>query len=300
MDINLALKDVINYIEENVCDTIDYEKAAKIVGTSVFHFQRIFSFLTGIPVSEYIRRRKMTLAAFDLQQSDVKIIDIALKYGYETHSSFTRAFQQFHGVTPASVRSKGIDIQAYPPIQLNIAIRGTEAIKFRVEKTEPYKLFGREDIVVPMDHQYALDFIKKYGIRVVEEGIHDSINRAAGFPAGDGYPFHLLHGIYFKNSDDTTRFMYGWELPKDGVPEFFTVVDVPETTWAVFAYYGEHMESLPKIWTYIYSSWLPTSGYKTEDNIIIEKEAWLEKRQEKFYAEVWIPLKKNDLEAKIV
>jgi len=247
MDINLALNDVINYIEENIYGTIDYERAAQMVGTSVFHFQRIFSFLTGIPISEYIRRRKMTLAAFDLQNSNAKIIDIALKYGYETHSSFTRTFQQFHGTTPASVRSKGVNIQVYPPIQLKIAIRGADAIKFRVETTEAYKLFGQDDIIVPMDHKYALDFIKDYGKRVIEDGTHDSINISAGFPVGNGHPFHLLHGIYFKDRDGATRFMYGWEVPKEGVNESFTVVAVPETTWAIFTYCGEHMESLPKI-----------------------------------------------------
>lgn len=293
MDINLAFHDVINYIEENIYGTIDYQKAAQRVGTSVFHFQRIFSFLTGIPISEYIRRRKMTLAAFDLQKSNAKVIDIALKYGYETHSSFTRAFQQFHGVTPASVRSKGVNIQVYPPMHLKIAITGADAIKFRVEKSESYKVFGKKDIVIPMDHKYALHFIKDYGKKVLEDGTHDSINIAAGFPVGKGYPFHLLYGIYFKDRDETYRFMYGWVLPKEGVDESFTVLDIPETTWAVFTYYGEHMESLPKIWTYIYSSWLPTSGYKIEDSIIIEKETWIGVRQDEFCAEVWIPLKKK-------
>jgi AraC family transcriptional regulator len=91
--------------------------------------------------------------------------------------------------------------------------------------------------MVPMDHDYALDFIRNYGKKVVENGSHDSVNIAAGFPVGNGYPFHLLHGIYFKDKDGTTRFMYGWELPKGGVPEIFTVVDVPEMTRAVFTYH---------------------------------------------------------------
>lgn len=142
-----------------------------------------------------------------------------------------------------------------------------------------------------MEHLYALDFILDYGDKVVKNGIHDSTNIAAGFPVGDRHPFHLLHGIYFKDKDNATHFMYGWELPKNGVDESFTVVDVPKTTWAVFTYFGEHMESLPKIWTYIYSNWIHTSGYKTEDHIFIEKETWLDDRQESFCAEVWIPIK---------
>ena len=87
--------------------------------------------------------------------------------------------------------------------------------------------------------------------------------------------------------------MYGWELPEGGVDESFTVINVPKIKWAVFAYDGEHKESLPKIWTYIYSDWLYTSGYKIEDYIIVEKETWLDDKQEGFCAEVWIPLKEK-------
>lgn len=111
MDINMALDNVVNYIEENLCGDIDYEKVAKMLGTSVFHFQRMFSFLAGLPIAEYIRRRKMTLAAFDIQKSDDKIIDIAVKYGYESHSSFTSAFQIFHGITPTAARNEGDSIK---------------------------------------------------------------------------------------------------------------------------------------------------------------------------------------------
>jgi AraC family transcriptional regulator len=232
----------------------------------------------------------MTLAAFDLQKSKDKVIDIALKYGYESHSSFTRAFQQFHGITPTAVRMEGVCIQAYPPLSLNITINGKDAIKFRIEKTEPFELFGREDVIVPMEHKYALNFILSYSEKIVKNGIHISINLAAGFPVGENHSFHLLHGIYYKDDSDNTHFMYGWELPKNGVDDCFTVVDVPKTKWAVFTYHGEHMESLPKIWTYIYSNWLLTSGYKAEDHIIIEKEAWLDDKQESFCAEVWMPI----------
>lgn len=293
MDINIALDNVINYIEENICGDIDYERAAQMLSTSVFHFQRIFSFVTGLPIAEYIRRRKMTLAAFDIQKSDEKIINIAVKYGYESHSSFTRAFQLFHGITPTAARIEGASIHAYPPIRICITVKGIESIKFRIEKTDPYKLFGKEDIIVPMDHKYARDLLFSYGTDVVKDGSHDSVNIAAGFPVGDGHPFHLLHGIYFKDKYGANRFMYGWELPECGVDESFTIINVPKTTWAVFTYYGEHMESLPKIWTYIYTNWLYTSGYKTEDYIIVSKETWLDDKHESFCAEVWMPIKEK-------
>ncbi len=291
MDINTVFNDGIKTIEKNICDNINYEEIAKSMGISVFHFQRLFSLLTGVPIAEYIRCRRMTLAGFDIQKSDLKIIDIALKYRYESHSSFSRAFQLFHGATPSEVRNKGKEIRIFSPIYLNISIRGNDIIGFKIEKTEPYQLFGKDDTFVPMEHKYALDFIKNYGEMVVENGSHAAVNIAAGFPVGDSYPFHLLHGIYFKNKENKTHFMYGWEKPDHELEASFTVVDVPETTWAVFTYKGEHMEGLPKIWTYIYTSWLYASDYKIGDHIIIEKESWIDENQNVLRAEVWLPIK---------
>jgi AraC family transcriptional regulator len=291
MDINIVFNNVINYIDENICNDINYEEIAKMMGVSVFHFQRLFSFLTGISIAEYIRCRRMTLAGFDIQKSNDKIIDIALKYRYESHSSFSRAFQSFHGVTPSAVRDEGMSIMVYPPIYLNITIQGKDIIKFRIEKTEPYQLFGKDDIIVPMEHKFALDFIKNYGDMVVENGSHAAINMAAGYPVDDKHLFHLLHGIYFKDKEGKTHFMYGWEKPDHEMEECFTVIDVPKTTWAVFNYCGEHMEGLPKVWTYIYTSWLYSSGYNIEDHIIIEKESWNDDSRKVICAEVWLPIK---------
>ncbi len=291
MDISTVFNDAIKTIEDNICDDIKYEDLAKTMGVSVFHFQRLFSFLTGIPIAEYIRGRRMTLAGFDVQETNIKIIDIAIKYRYESHSSFSRAFQLFHGVTPSDVRKKGMGIKIYPPIYLNIAVRGNDIIGFKIDKTEPYQLFGKNDIIVPMEHKYAIDFIKNYGEMVVENGSHAAVNIAAGFPVGDNYPFHLLHGIFFKDCEERTHFMYGWEKPSQELEESFTVIDVPETTWAVFTYVGEHMEGLPKVWTYIYTNWLYTSGYKIGDQIIIEKESWMDEKENVLRAEVWLPIK---------
>lgn len=97
MNINTVFNDVINYVEENIYNEINYEELAKMMGVSVFHFQRLFSFIAEIPIGEYIRCRRMTLEGFDIQKSNEKIIDIALKYRYESHSSFSSSFQLFHG-----------------------------------------------------------------------------------------------------------------------------------------------------------------------------------------------------------
>jgi len=294
LDINQSLKKMISYIEENICNKIEYNVLAQMLGMSEFHFQRMFSFLAGMSISEYVRRRKMALAAFDLKKTDEKIIDIAAKYGYDSHSAFSRTFQRYHGITPSMARKENVDIQTFPPLSFSISIKGNDSIQFRTEKKESFKLFGKNDVIVPMEHKYALRFILDYGRNVVANGTHDSINIAAGFLIEANQPFHLLHGVYFKDNDENTHFMYGWELPDKGVDESFTIIDVPEATWAVFTYHGEHLESLPKIWTYLYTDWFFTSRYEVDNSIVIEKETWVDVKHIKFFAEVWIPISESN------
>lgn len=114
----------IDYIEDHLEDRVDYEKVAQIACCSVFLFQRMFSFLTDVSLSEYIRRRRMSLAAIELKNSDIKVIDLALKYGYESPEAFTRAFQTFHGISPALARRYGVDLKDYNRISFQITIKG--------------------------------------------------------------------------------------------------------------------------------------------------------------------------------
>lgn len=118
MDLLNMMNGALNYIEENLTHDIDPKEAARIALCSEYHFKRMFSFLAGIPPSEYIRRRRLTLAAFELNNSDIKIIDIAIKYGYSSPDSFTRAFQSLHGVTPSEAKSNGQPLKAYPRMTL--------------------------------------------------------------------------------------------------------------------------------------------------------------------------------------
>ena len=121
-----SMNKAIEYIESNLDDEISYEKASRIACCSVFHFQRMFSYIAGVPLSEYIRRRKMTLAAFDLQSTDDLIIDLSLKYGYESPTAFNRAFQGIHGISPSQARKTGTELKAYPKISFTISIKGEE------------------------------------------------------------------------------------------------------------------------------------------------------------------------------
>ena len=120
------LNGAMNYIEEHLTDEIDYEQLGKIACCSSYHFQRMFTYMAGIPLSEYIRRRKMSLAAVDLQSKDAKIIDVAIKYGYHSPTAFNRAFQSIHKVAPSFVKNEGVSIQAFPPLTFKMTIKGVE------------------------------------------------------------------------------------------------------------------------------------------------------------------------------
>lgn len=288
-------EEAIDYIDEHLADEIDYEIVAEKAKCSVYHFQRMFSFLVELPLSEYIRKRRMTLAAFELQNTDAKVIDIAMKYGYDSHSSFTRAFQVVQGVTPSKARMDGVCLTAYPKLSFQFKLGGVEAMKYNIKQTAPYKLFGLNPVRIDSwETQRFLD----YADAIIEDGTHDTINAAAGFPGPalemiksnnwDVRKLHLLQAIHFFDEAGNKHFMYGWECPEDGVDERFTILEIPATTWVVVtaALDGER-DSIKKSYDDLYANWFPASRYNQAPNRpIIEK-------YERDKCELWMPIEKK-------
>lgn len=139
----------LEYIEEHLTDEINYEELSKIADCSSYHYQRMFTYLAGIPLAEYIRRRKMSLAAVDLQNGNERIIDIAKKYGYNSPTAFNRAFQSFHGVTPSSMREKGTPVKSFSPIVFSIAVKGAHELDYRIETKKSFRILG---VSAPLDN----------------------------------------------------------------------------------------------------------------------------------------------------
>ena len=136
------LSAAIDYIENHLDGDISYDEAAKIACCSTFYFQRVFSYVAGVSLSEYIRRRKMTQAAFDLQRTGAKVIDIALKYGYASPTSFNRAFQSVHNITPAAARSIGNTFNAYPAIRFSVQVSGETAMSYHITQKQAMRMGG--------------------------------------------------------------------------------------------------------------------------------------------------------------
>ena len=143
MDLITELNQAIEYVEAHLEDDIDLEDIASITSYSPYHFQRIFNYISGIPLSEYIRRRRLSVATFDLQNGE-KVIDVAMKYGYVSADSFTRAFTKQHGITPSQCKSQTISMELYPPMNFELTVKGTNGLSCRIETKEAFSMFGMD------------------------------------------------------------------------------------------------------------------------------------------------------------
>jgi AraC family transcriptional regulator len=285
-----GMNQAISYIEDNLEGEISFYEAAKIALCSTYHFQRMFSFLLDLPLSEYIRRRRLTLAAFELQSSNIKIIDLALKYGYESPDSFTRAFVHLHGVTPTSARETGVTLKAFPRISFHISVKGDVEMNYRMETQAAFQLFGKAIVLRPEDDLYEV--LPAFGDEIWEDGTHNRINDIAENPHGS-----LLFGVYFDYKEDGSRsYMFAANKPEKEIPKEFTVVDIPSTTWVVFEESGSMPDqiAIQKIWKRVYSEWFPSSGYEQSQSPCIEKYFWLDASAISYRCEVWIPVVKNE------
>lgn len=283
MDWTLRLNSAINYIEENINDNIDMEKVAKIACCSTYHFQRMFAYMANVPLSEYIRRRRMSLAAVDLQNSDSKVIEISMKYGYDSPTAFNRAFKSIHGITPSQARENGTSLIAYPPISFQISIKGVSAMNYRIEKKESFRIVG---ISEPLEMEIEKNFEivpKMWG----NAAMNGTITKLAGLM--DGTLFGLL-GISSCNETNNWRYYIGVESSKTLEGELEELI-VPKATWAIFASEGSNL-SIQELEKRIVTEWLPTSGYEYGNAPDIE--VYLRADPDNAKYEVWIPVVKRE------
>lgn len=280
------LNTAINYIEDNILQQIDYNLVAKIACCSVYHFQRMFSFITGIPISEYIRRRRLTLAAFEIQSNAVKIIDIALKYGYESPESFTRAFKIVHGIKPSCVREKGVTLKAFPKMTLRLSIKGDVEMNYRIEEKDAFDVFGVETDVV---NDESSTTVPKFWLECREKGILGKIHEVINLEKDT-----MLHVATYNCDDEKHTYMICYNAPVEGVPKEFTILSIPKATWAVFSIdsldiMGNSTVEISSMWKRIFTEWFPTSDYELAPNTP-EFEMHFNQGNGKYLCEILIPI----------
>ena len=270
------LNRAVEYLEERLED-LKLEEAAKIACCSPYHFQRMFSLLAGTPLSEYIRRRKMSRAAADLQNGD-KIMDVALKYGYSSPTAFNRAFQTVHGLPPSAAKTPGTALKSYPPLRFAITVQGVEEMEYRIEKRDAFRIVG---VSAPLTKDIEENFqqVPQLWARAAADG---TIPRLAGLM--DGEPKGLL-GVCDGLESSRYYIAVASSAPAaEGLEEY----TVPAFTWAVFPGTGEGPASIQALERRVVAEWLPTSGYEYAEGPDVE--VYLGPGCTKF--EVWIPVVK--------
>lgn len=290
MEIIRNINNAIDYIEDNLDSDLNIDEIAKVAYTSRYHFQHLFHAVTGFTLTEYIRNRKLTLAAEELAVTDTKVIDIALRYGYDSPDAFTKAFQRLHKVTPSALRKGNVKIKAFPKLLLQISIKGEFEVNYKIVDKEPHKVFG-VDFETTLINDALYSEIPEFCEEIWENGTHLKINEFLGY-----HKMNLLHGIHFDFKENgNRRFMMGWEAPEKEIPNEYKVVDVPASTWAVFegkSNMGNKIK-IQDVWRQIYSEWFPSSGFEQVEGPCIEKYYWDDGTCNNYTCEVWIPIKRK-------
>jgi AraC family transcriptional regulator len=277
------LNKAIIYIEEHLTKEIDYEELGKIACCSAYHFQRMFAYMANVPLSEYIRRRKMSLAAVDLQGGDEKIIDIAQKYGYNSPTAFNRAFQTVHGIAPSLVKGGGVAVKSFPPLMFKIMVKGVEELNYRIEKKEAFRVVG---VSQPLHKEVEENFM------IVPQmwqdaAVNGTIQKLAGMMDS---PVMGVLGVSVCNDEEQWKYFIAVSssAPVDeGLEEYI----VPAFTWAIFPGEGACPQAIQELERRIVAEWLPTSGYEYDNGPDIEVYLNPDPQQAEF--EVWIPVTKR-------
>lgn len=276
MDWTARMNQVMDYVEMNLCGTIEEDEVARIAACSYSAFQTSFSQVTGISFSEYVRRRKLTCAAYDLQNTDEKIIDIAMKYGYESPDAFRVAFKSLHGVLPSAVRKNNVKLTFYCRLHFNIDIKGVEKMDYAIVEKEGFQVLGVRRITPYGGGTWAV---------VKNDGSNEKVKEISG----KFFDLGLCFGFLEDGSDD---YMCAIEWDGDEV-EGFSTFTYPPALWLVFEARGAISDNvLGNVWKRINNDFLPNSKYK-KCMATIERYVYWNDAEDKCDVEIWIPVKKQ-------
>ena len=241
----------LDYLEENLSGEIRLEELGRLAGCSAYHFQRMFSYLAGVPLKEYIRRRRMTRAAADLRAGE-RVLDVALRYGYESPTAFNRAFQSIHGVAPSLAKQDGVKLKTFPRIRFKFVLKGDTEMEYQIVKKDAFRIVGFRTSL-PVDAEESFRIVPQFW---GEAGPH----------LGDLIPLMdlAMPGVLGVSTchRDEENYYYIAVASSAPVPEGAYEWTVPAATWAIFSGQGSAPMAVQELQRRIVSEWLPDSGYE--------------------------------------
>ena len=279
-----SISRAIEYIEKNLKEDLSIEDIASYSHISSFYFQKGFSIICGYGIGEYIKNRRLSCAGKEVLNTNKKIIDIAMEYGYDSQDSFTKAFKRFHGFTPTEVRNGGVTIKDFAPLKVNLILKGGYTMEYKIVEKDSFKIIGLKDTFkYETAEQDVPKLWKKFFMKTI---------------------FNKINAKYAVNIDTTLgsdkfEYVIGDDYNNNKIPKDFEVIEIPKLTWAIFPCVGKASETIQDINQKIFKEWLPNSNeYEIAEGYNIEyysnpKDFKKGVDDEKYYCEVWIPVKKK-------
>ena len=278
------LNKALDYIEDNLEGELDPQQIAQVALTSRFHFQRLFYVVSGMRLGEYIRHRRLSVSVADLVTSDAKVIDVALKYGYETPEAFSKAFKKLHGVSPSEVKKGSKTLQAIPPLAFQLTVKGEKRMNYKIVEKEAFKLSGFKKRVTTKDNQNFVIIPKFWEALDKENKVSELYKQTA-----DGDVIGAC--VNFKHGDEEFDYMIAIRGDSvEGYEEEVECVTVPASTWAVFTDAGQMPDAIQKTWKQIYHEWFPATNYEHAGTAELEIYPSDCETPEGMRYEVWIPV----------
>ncbi len=274
-----TLNNAIDYIEENLLSDLTCEKVAEKVYISNFHFQRTFTMLTDLTVGEYIRNRRLSLAAHELTKGNSKVIEIAFKYGYETPESFSKAFRRFHGISPTQAKKHGANLKSFNRLVIKIKLEGGSIMDYKIVKKEAFKVVAKTKMFKECNSAKGIpEFWTEYYNSGLQEKVCGMI------------------GICAQAKEGCTDWKYGIGCEEKlikRIPEGFEVLEIPAYTWAIFKCVGPMPDAIQDMWKKVYSEWLPQANYELISDYDIELYTEGNIQAADYQSEIWIPVKEK-------
>ncbi|MGW6934332.1 AraC family transcriptional regulator [Lentzea sp. NPDC054927] len=276
------LNEAMARIEQDLESEVDVRLLARIAGTSEYHLRRLFSALAGLPLSEYVRRRRLTKAASEVLSGQESLLDIATKWGYGSNEAFARAFKAMHGVGPQEARNDKKALQSQQILTFKLIVEGSTSMEYRIVERDAFQVVGR-GTRVPLVHlgmnPAIVEFIKGIGMPNLERMKALSDGEPEGLVA-------LTHNQEGVEEGDHLDYFHGVVTDKEA-PEDFETMTVPKNTWAVFTTEGPYPETIQYMWRDVYTQWFPSNSYQS-----VEGPSMLRTQIEgdTAKAELWIPV----------
>ncbi len=283
------LNQALDHIEDRLRGDLEAAELARITMTSEYHFRRLFSALAGMPLSEYVRRRRLTVAGAEVLAGERSLLEIAVRYGYGSGEAFARAFRAVHGVGPGEARRTGAALRSQPRMSFRLVVEGNSTMRYRVVEKEAFRVIGR-GTRVPLVHEGENPAIAAH-IRSIGQ---EALDRLALL--SDGEPQGVVSAVtHLSESREEGAELDYWHgvVSGAGVPDGFDALDVPAGTWAVFEDEGPLPQAIQYLWRDVFTQWFPSNPYASRPGpelLSVRPSAdWTTAR-----AELWIPVERTE------